>query len=82
MAQQHKIAAARNRRLKGTSDIVLLEHPAAGRSKTSRGRTRRQAPDVDGETLITGLPATAKRGDFIPIIYTGARNLNLTARMA
>jgi len=81
MAQQRKIANARHRRLKGTPDVVLLEHSAV-RGKTGRGRTRRQAPDVDGETLVADLPATAKRGDFIPVIYTGIRDMNLTARMA
>jgi len=79
MAQQRTIANGRHRRLKGTADIVLLEHPAV-RGAAGRGRTRRQAPEVDGETRVTGLPGNAKRGDFIPVIYTGIREENLTAR--
>jgi ribosomal protein S12 methylthiotransferase len=80
MTQQRKIAAQRNRGLKGTPDIVLLEHPG-GRTKPGRGRTRRQAPEVDGETRVTGLPANARRGDFFPIVYTGIREMDLLARV-
>lgn len=79
MAQQKKIAKQKNKGLKGQSDIVLLEHPA-DKNGTGRGRTRRQAPEVDGETRITGLPAHAKRGDFLPAIYTGTREFDLLAR--
>jgi len=78
MTQQSKIASARHRRLKGQCDTVLLEHPPTG-SEPGRGRSRRQAPGVDGETHITGLPPTARKGDFVPVTYTGTRKLDLIA---
>lgn len=80
MTQQQDIVAAKHRQLKGQTDRLLIEHPA-GHDGLARGRTRRQAPEVDGETLVRDLPA-AKRGDFVDVVYTGARDSDLRARPA
>jgi len=79
MTQQQEIVAAKHRQLKGQNDRVLIEHPA-GRDGLARGRTRRQAPEVDGETLVRGLPSGTQRGDFVDVVYTGARDVDLLAR--
>ncbi len=80
MAQQQSMARRNNRCLKGTADIALLEQVPRRAGQRGRARTRRQAPEVDGETRISGLPATAARGDFVPVVYTGIRGMDLLAR--
>lgn len=77
MTQQKKRVASQARALKGTTDVVLLEHLAPNRGGYVRGRTARQAPEVDGETWVRGVPKTAKRGDFLLVNYHGYRDMNL-----
>jgi ribosomal protein S12 methylthiotransferase len=43
------------------------------------GRLARQAPEVDGETLVDGVPAGAKAGDFVRVKITGGGDYDLEA---
>ena len=76
MALQQRIVKEKQAALRGTADTVLL---LAKKGKRWIGRLPRQAPDVDGVTRITGVPDTARPGDFIPVTLTGARGYDLLA---
>jgi ribosomal protein S12 methylthiotransferase len=53
----------------GAEDAFLVEQAPSGRGATSAGRTRRQAPEVDGKTLAAGLPGNVKPGSWCQIRY-------------
>jgi ribosomal protein S12 methylthiotransferase len=77
MALQKKIATKRMAALKGKKDTALLLR------KKVKGewiaRLPRQAPEVDGETFVSHIPATAKAGEFIPVEIIGAKGFDLLA---
>lgn len=71
MAAQAKVSAARLKARKGEKTAMLLER----REKDGwHGRTRWQAPEVDGETVLEDAGQGAKVGDFatVRIARTGA----------
>lgn len=79
MALQKKIVAQRMKPLIGQKDTALLLR------KTSPGawlaRLPRQAPEVDGETHVTGdALRTAAPGDFVRVEITGHKGYGFTAR--
>ncbi|HEX6754358.1 MAG TPA: 30S ribosomal protein S12 methylthiotransferase RimO [Mycobacteriales bacterium] len=57
----------------GTVVEVLLE------SADGEGRAAHQAPEVDGSTTVTGLPAGARPGDMVRATVTGSAGVDLTA---
>ncbi|MBN1557603.1 MAG: hypothetical protein JW951_05600, partial [Lentisphaerae bacterium] len=59
----------------GTPDRALLENPGP----PWRARTPRQAPEVDGATLVTRVPAGARPGDFTAVRYTTGAGCDLRA---
>ena len=78
MALQKKIVRERARALKGSEDrALLLRRGAPG---VWMARLPRQAPDVDGETLVKGVPQSAKVGDFARVVITGGKGYDLEAR--
>ena len=79
MALQKKIVRERAKALTGTSDMALLLR--RGASGAWLARLPRQAPDVDGETLVRGVPETAKVGDFLRVEITGGKGYDLEARV-
>ena len=80
MALQKKIVRERAKSLTGTRDMALLLR--RGASGAWLARLPRQAPDVDGETLVKGVPETAKVGDFVRVEITGGKGYDLEARIA
>ena len=78
MTLQSAIVRQHARALKGTSDTVLL----LKQEKADRwtGRLPRQAPEVDGETRVTGVPPQAKVGDFLRVEITGGKAYDLDAK--
>ena len=80
MALQKKIVRERAKALTGTRDTALLLR--RGASGAWLARLPRQAPDVDGETLVKGVPETAKVGDFLRVEITGGKGYDLEARVA
>lgn len=77
MAVQRKIVKARAQNLKGTADTALL---LRREKKGWIGRLQRQAPEVDGETRISGVPPHAKPGDFVPVEITAGKDYDLEAK--
>jgi ribosomal protein S12 methylthiotransferase len=80
MEVQQTIVAAHNRARIGTATEVLLQQPpAAGRRGRWVARTAWQAPDVDGVTVVSGLPANVGIGDFVKVRITGIDGYDLVA---
>jgi ribosomal protein S12 methylthiotransferase len=72
-----ELAAARGRRLLGTSATVLVD--VAG--EEARGRTAGQAWEMDGHVTIEGPPAALLNpGEFAEVTFTGASGFDLVAR--
>jgi len=77
MALQKRIVRERVKTLTGSSDTALLL-----RRKVSGewlARLPRQAPEVDGETLVKDVPRSAKPGDFADVVITGGKGYDLEA---
>jgi ribosomal protein S12 methylthiotransferase len=78
MALQKTIVQERAVALKGAADTVLLLRQES--AEVWAGRLPRQAPDVDGETRVTGMKRQAKPGDFVRVEITGHKDYDLTAK--
>ena len=79
MALQKTIVEERAKELKGAIDTALLLRQEA--PSVWMGRLPRQAPEVDGETRVTGVPRQAKMGDFARVEITGGNEYDLEAKM-
>ena len=55
---------------------VLLESVTDG---SAEGRAAHQGPEVDGSTTVTGLPRSARVGDFVTAVVTGTDGVDLVA---
>ena len=78
MELQGAVVRERAKALKGARDTVLLlrqEEPDVW-----VGRLPRQAPEVDGETRVAGMPKQAKVGDFLRVEITGGQEYDLEAK--
>ncbi len=69
LARQGEISLAVNREQVGRSLEVLIEEPGAGR-RPARGRSAREAPEVDGCVRVAGTALQA--GAFYRVTITGA----------
>jgi len=78
MALQMAVVDDKARGLVGQMDKALLLCPGACGDWTAR--LPRQAPEVDGETIVSGVPAGARKGDLIMVEITGGKGYDLTAR--
>ncbi len=76
MQIQQEIVRERNRERVGVRDRVLL---LRRERKLWKGRVAGQAPEVDGETSVSGVPPSAAAGDFIDVRITGAGDYDLKA---
>jgi len=73
MAQQLRIAARLNRRLRGQEFPILIEGPAEESELLLQGRLESQAPEIDGVCLINDSEAgPARAGEFRVIRVTRA----------
>ncbi len=80
MELQAEISRARNQEFIGRRMKVLIEGPLA-EGRGFRGRTRTQAPEVDGVVLVDGDAAAVRaRGPFIDVEITGAGSYDLKGR--
>ncbi len=75
---QQEMVMARTADLVGGEDVALLEAPGEARG-TWIARTRRQAPDVDGVTHVSGVPPDAGAGTLISVRYAGGADYDLFA---
>ena len=76
---QRDIVQARARTLVGRETELLLERPDEDTTGRWIGRTPRQAPEVDGETFVTGVGSQRRPGDFIRVRYIGAADYDMLA---
>jgi ribosomal protein S12 methylthiotransferase len=78
MALQRKVVNEKVRELVGRRDKALLLCPDVDGDWMAR--LPRQAPEVDGETIVSGVSADARTGDFITVEITGGKGYNLSAK--
>jgi len=77
MALQAEIVRHKSETLRDTEgELLLLRHE----KDLWHGRLMRQAPEVDGETVVTEVPKGAQVGGFIKVQITGGKDYNLEAK--
>ncbi len=74
---QRDIVRKRLAKLRGAREKLLL---LRRRGNIWKGRLPRQAPEVDGETVVAGVPDSAQPGDFVPVQITGFNGYDLKAQ--
>ncbi len=79
MRLQQQISARKGAALLGRRDRFLLDGPTSD-PDLWRARSRRQAPEVDGITYLTGLPAGAAPGQFVEGHYTEQADYDMVAQ--
>jgi ribosomal protein S12 methylthiotransferase len=70
MGIQERIAARRNRALRGRTVEVLIQGPHEESDLILTGRTEGQAPEIDGCVLITDAPGPLAPGSLVPVRIT------------
>ncbi len=70
MSLQKKISRKKQRRQIGSRVEVLIERPGRSSRVLWEGRTRKQAPEIDGVTFLTGGGGTP--GEIVEATITGA----------
>ncbi|MBN95306.1 MAG: 30S ribosomal protein S12 methylthiotransferase RimO [Deltaproteobacteria bacterium] len=78
MLLQQEIHLQKNEERVGTVEDVLIEGVHPETELLWVGRTRGQAPEVDGQVLIAD-PGTAQFGDIVPMTVTEAAGYDLVA---
>jgi len=78
MLAQKDIIDRKARALVSSETEVLLEGPA-DRGQVWVGRSRRQAPEVDGVTFVANVPAGRRAGEFIGVRYTAPSDYDMNA---
>jgi ribosomal protein S12 methylthiotransferase len=79
MERQAEISLGRNSALSGTEMEVLVEGPMTGRVTRMRGRTSRQAPEIDGMIRLRG---EAEAGEFVRARIVRALTYDLIGEIA
>ncbi len=79
MEAQSEISLKKNRGLIGREVEVLVEGPMAGRATRLRGRTRGQAPEIDGAVFLSG---DAGAGEFVRARVDSVLSYDLRASVA
>jgi ribosomal protein S12 methylthiotransferase len=79
MLAQQEIVRRKSAALVGAKDDILLERPHPQRPAVWVGRSRRQAPVVDGEVRFKGAAPGARPGDFVSVRYTAAAGYDMQA---
>jgi ribosomal protein S12 methylthiotransferase len=82
MAQQRKIARARNRQLIGTETSILVEGLSKETDLLWEGRMPTQAPEIDGVTLINDFEGAEPRpGEMRRLRITEAHDYDLVGTL-
>jgi len=79
MKVQARLSFRRNRAQVGQVEQVIVEGYSEETELLLKGRTSRQAPDIDGQVYITS--GTANVGDIIPCRITDSSDYDLIAEM-
>lgn len=75
MRSQARVSFKRNRRLVDTIEQVLVEGYSEETELLLKGRSSRQAPDIDGQVYITA--GSANVGDIVPLRITDSSDYDL-----
>jgi ribosomal protein S12 methylthiotransferase len=75
MRAQARVSFKRNRRLIGTMEHTIVEGYSEETELLLKGRTSRQAPDIDGLVYITA--GSADVGDIVPLRITDSSDYDL-----
>jgi ribosomal protein S12 methylthiotransferase len=75
MKAQARVSFKRNRRLIETVEEVIIEGYSEETELLLKGRTSRQAPDIDGQVYITA--GQANVGDIVPLRITDSSDYDL-----
>ncbi|KAA0891883.1 30S ribosomal protein S12 methylthiotransferase RimO [Oryzomonas rubra] len=75
MRAQARLSFRRNRALIGTTEQVIVEGYSEETDLLLRGRSSRQAPDIDGQVYITA--GTAEVGDIVSLKVTDSSDYDL-----
>ncbi len=79
MKAQARVSFAKNRALVGTTQKVLVEGYSEETDLLLKGRSERQAPDIDGHFLITS--GQANIGDYVDLKITDSSEYDLIGEM-
>ncbi|TFH16318.1 MAG: 30S ribosomal protein S12 methylthiotransferase RimO [Lentisphaerales bacterium] len=79
MLAQQEIIARKGVKLLGKHDRILLERPASDGSGIWCGRSRRQAPDVDGQVAVAGVQEQLAPGGLVNVQYTSVSGYDMDA---
>lgn len=79
MKVQARLSFRRNRAQVGQVEQVIVEGYSEETELLLKGRTSRQAPDIDGQVYITS--GTANVGDIVPCRITDSSDYDLIAEM-
>jgi len=79
MRAQARLSFRRNRDLIGTTEQVIVEGYSEETELLLKGRSSRQAPDIDGQVYITS--GTADVGDIITLKITDSSDYDLIGEM-
>jgi ribosomal protein S12 methylthiotransferase len=79
MRAQSRLSFRRNRELIGTSEQVIVEGYSEETELLLKGRSSRQAPDIDGQVYITS--GTADVGDIVTLRITDSSDYDLIGEM-
>ena len=75
MRAQARVSFKRNRRLVNTTEQVIIEGYCEETDLLLKGRSSRQAPDIDGQVYITA--GTADVGDIVTLRITDSSDYDL-----
>ena len=79
MALQREIVERKNNHLTGTETEILLERSDPDNDNVFTGRSREQAPEVDGVMYVENVPADRSVGDIVRAKITGHHEYDLKA---
>jgi ribosomal protein S12 methylthiotransferase len=79
MKAQARVSFAKNRTLIGRTEMVLVEGFSEETDLLLRGRSARQAPDVDGQFLITA--GQANIGQLVQLKITDSSEYDLIGKI-
>ena len=79
MRSQARLSFRRNRALIGTTEQVIVEGYSEETELLLKGRSSRQAPDIDGQVYITS--GTANVGDIVLLKITDSSDYDLIGEM-
>lgn len=82
MLAQKEIVDGKNTALNNIQTKILLERPCQNDDNVFIGRSERQAPEVDSETLVENVPPGTGPGTFVNIRYTEPSGYDMRGRCA